>query len=125
VQVGTAYLRCPESKISAPHRAALAQARAESTAITNMLTGKPARGLMNRPMRDFGPMSDDAPPFPHAATALAPLRAAAEQAGSGDYSPLWSGQSAALAREVPAAELTRRLIEDAAALLQNPSARTH
>jgi nitronate monooxygenase len=108
-QIGTAYLRCPESKISALFRAALANARADATAITNVMTGKPARGIMNRLMREIGTLSDDAPPFPHAATALGPLRAASEQRGLLDFTPAWSGQAASLAREMPAAELTRML----------------
>jgi nitronate monooxygenase len=113
VQVGTAYLRTPEAKISDLHRAALSSSGAGSTAITNLMTGKPARSITNRVMRDFGPVSADVPAFPHAATALAPLRAAAEQRGSGDFTALWSGQAAALAREMPAADLTRNLAQAA------------
>lgn len=112
VQIGTAYLLAPESKISKPHRAALKAARDDGTALTNLMTGRPARGLYNRVMRDFGPIGE-APAFPLAAGALAPLRAKAEAAGSGDFSPLWSGQAAALSREMPARELTRKLAEEA------------
>ena len=111
-QIGTAYLLCPESKISAPHRAALNSARDDGTALTNLMTGRPARGLYNRLMRDFGPIAE-APAFPLAAGALAPLRAKAEAAGSGDFSPLWSGQAAALGVEMPAGELTRKLAAEA------------
>jgi nitronate monooxygenase len=109
VQVGTAYLRCPEAGISAPYRAALAAARDEDTALTNVLTGRPARGLLTRAVRELGPVSPLAPAFPGAAVALQPLRTAAEAAGSGDFSPLWSGQAVGLSRERPAAELTRLL----------------
>jgi nitronate monooxygenase len=118
VQVGTAYLFSPEAKLSAPHRAALKNARDDGTALTNVITGRPARGFYNRLMRDIGPITDIAPAFPLAATALAPLRAKAEAAGSGDFSPLWAGQGAALGRELPAAELTRRLAAEAQALLR-------
>ena len=118
VQIGTAYLRCPESKISALVRAALAGARDQSTAITNVMTGRPARGIVNRLMREIGVLSDDVPPFPHAATALASLRAAAERKGSTDFTPLWSGAAAALAREMPAADLTRALSRTALERLQ-------
>ena len=118
VQIGTAYLRCPESKISALVRAALAGARDHSTAITNVMTGRPARGIVNRLMREIGALSDDVPPFPHAATALASLRAAAEKKGSTDFTPLWSGAAAALAREMPAADLTRMLSRTALERLQ-------
>ena len=115
VQLGTAYLRCPEATIAAPHRAALAAASDESTVITNVITGRPARGLVNRVIRELGPLAPDAPAFPTAAGPLAPLRAAAERAGSGDFSPLWAGQAAALGRALPAAELTRALAADALA----------
>jgi nitronate monooxygenase len=112
VQIGTAYLRCPEAKISAPYRAALAEALDVSTVITNVMSGRPARGIVNRLIRELGPISSDAPAFPQAVTALAPLRAAAEKKGSGDFSPLWAGQAAGLAREMPAADLTRALARD-------------
>lgn len=113
VQIGSAYLRCPESKVSVAGRAALAEARDDSTVITNVMTGRPARGVQNRLMREAGPISPDAPPFPHAATALAPLKAAAEKQGRVDFTNLWAGQAIALGREVPAAELTRDLARSA------------
>jgi nitronate monooxygenase len=113
VQIGTAYLRCPESKVSAGGRKALGEARDDSTVITNVMTGRPARGVQNRLMREAGPISPDAPPFPHAATALGPLKAAAEKQGRVDFTNLWAGQAVALAREVPAAELTRELAKSA------------
>jgi nitronate monooxygenase len=116
-QVGTAYLFCPEAKISAPYRAALRAARDDATALTNLMTGRPARGLRNRVMREIGPMSDIAPQFPLAAGALAPLRAKAEERDSGDFSPLWSGQAAALGREMPAGELTAKLAQETQELL--------
>ena len=109
VQIGTAYLLCPEATTSAPHRAALKSPAAEHTALTNLFTGRPARGIVNRLMRELGPISPLAPEFPLATAAIAPLRAAAERAGSGDFSPLWSGQNARGCREVSAAQLTREL----------------
>jgi nitronate monooxygenase len=109
VQLGTAYLRTPEAAISPLHRAALASARDDATRLTNVFTGRPARGLVNRFVAEVGPMSDDAPQFPLAAGAAAPLRAAAEKQGSSDFSPLWAGEAAALAREEGAEALTRRL----------------
>ena len=109
VQIGSAYLRCPESKVSAPARNALAQARDDSTVITNVMTGRPARGITNRVMREVGPISPDAPAFPHAATGLAPLKAAAEKQGKVDFTNLWAGQAVRMGREMPAAELTRAL----------------
>ena len=115
VQIGTAYLRCPESKVSAPARIALAQALDDSTVITNVMTGRPARGVANRAMREVGPISPDAPAFPHAATGLAPLKAAAEKLGRVDFTNLWAGQAVRLGREMPAAELTRALAGSALA----------
>ncbi len=118
VQIGSAYLRCPESKVSVPARAALAAADDESTVITNVMTGRLARGVANRVMREVGPISPDAPAFPHAATALAPLKAAAEKQGRVDFTNLWAGQALPLGREIPAAELTRSLASGAQARLR-------
>ncbi|MGY3535282.1 NAD(P)H-dependent flavin oxidoreductase [Bradyrhizobium sp. USDA 4452] len=109
VQIGTAFLRCPESKVTAQGRIALAQASDESTVITNVMTGRPARGVANRVMREVGPISPDAPAFPHAATALGPLKAAAEKQGKVDFTNLWAGQAVRMGKEMPAAELTRAL----------------
>jgi nitronate monooxygenase len=117
VQIGTAYLRTPESKITPMHCAALASASDSDTALTNIFSGRPARGIVNRLMREVGPMSDLSPTFPHAAGAVAPIRAAAEKAGSGDFSPLWAGQAVALAREMPAGEMTRVMWEEARGIL--------
>ena len=111
VQVGTAYLLCPEATTSAVHRAALQSEAARNTALTNVFTGRPARGILNRVMRELGPMNPGAPAFPLATSAIAPLRAKAEAAGRGDFSPLWSGQNATGCREVPAAEITRALAQ--------------
>ncbi|TDU32682.1 nitronate monooxygenase [Panacagrimonas perspica] len=110
VQVGTAYLLTPEAKIAALHRQALKRARDDGTALTNVFTGRPARGLYNRVMRELGPLSTVAPPFPMAGGALLPLRSLAEAQGRDDFNSLWAGQSAALAREMSAAELTRVLM---------------
>jgi nitronate monooxygenase len=109
VQVGTAYLLCPEANTSAVHRAALKSAGAAHTALTNLFSGRPARGIVNRVMRELGPINAAAPSFPLATSALAPLRAAAEGRGSGHFSPLWAGQNASGCRELPAAALTRDL----------------
>ncbi len=117
VQIGSAYLRCPESKVIAAARTALAQARDDSTVITNVMTGRPARGVANRVMREVGPISPDAPAFPHAATALAPLKAAAEKLGKVDFTNLWAGQAVRMGRDMPAAELTRALAGSALARL--------
>jgi nitronate monooxygenase len=109
VQIGTAYLHCPEAQISPIYRQALKGARDNETAVTNVFTGRPARAIVNRFMREVGPMSDVAPEFPLAATTLAPLRAKSEIAGSADFTPFWSGQAARLGRGFPAGELTKQL----------------
>jgi nitronate monooxygenase len=111
VQVGTAYMLCPEATTSAVHRAALKSAATQHTALTNLFTGRPARGIVNRVIRELGPISDVVPTFPLATAAIAPLRTKAEAQGSGDFSPLWSGQNASGCKEIPAAELTANLIE--------------
>ncbi len=108
VQVGTAYLLCPEAKTSAVHRAALQEAH-RPAAITNLFSGRPARGLVNRLMRDLGSLSEQAPTFPWASQALAPLRAAAEARGLDDFSPLWAGTKPNAFAGLSAAEITKRL----------------
>ncbi|MRG55332.1 2-nitropropane dioxygenase [Phyllobacterium sp. SYP-B3895] len=113
VQVGTAYLFCPEARIPAVHAEALASVRDDSTAITNVFTGRPARGVVNRLMRDLGPISDTVPAFPTAGGALVPIRAMAEAEMRNDFTNLWSGQSASLALRVGAEELTRALYQSA------------
>jgi nitronate monooxygenase len=123
VQIGTAYLFCPESRISKPHRAALKSSRSDSTALTNLMSGRPARGIVNRLIREVGPVNAIAPEFPLASGALAPLRAKAEAQGSGEFSPLWSGQAGPLGREMPARELTAKLVQEAQALLQPTAVR--
>ena len=109
VQIGTAYLLCPEATTSALHRAALQTDAARHTALTNVFTGRPARGIVNRIVRELGPISPLAPAFPLAVSGVAPLRAQAEALDSGDFSPLWAGQSASGCREMPAGLLTRQL----------------
>ena len=118
VQIGTAYLRCPESRVIAPARRVLAEARDDATVITNIMTGRPARGVANRVMREVGLISPDAPAYPHAATALGPLKAASEKLGKVDFTNLWAGQAVRLGREIPAAELTRALANDALARMR-------
>jgi nitronate monooxygenase len=120
-QIGTAYLFTPESLISDLHRAALRTAGDDRTALTNVFSGRPARGLINRIMREVGPMSEAVPAFPTAGGALAPLKAKAEAAGASDFSSLWAGQAASLGREIGAGDLTRQLAEDAAQRLKGLS----
>jgi nitronate monooxygenase len=116
-QIGTAYLFCPEASISRLHRAALGDARNRVTAHTNVFTGRPARGFINRLIREVGPIAADAPDFPLPGSASTPLRQAAEAKGIEDFVPLWGGQAAALGRSMPAGELTRMRAGEAKARL--------
>jgi nitronate monooxygenase len=111
VQVGTAYLCSDEATTSAIHRAALQSEAARHTALTTLFSGRPARGIVNRVMRELGPLNPAAPAFPTATAAIAPLRAHWEQQGRGDFSPLWSGQNASGCRSALAADITRDLLK--------------
>jgi nitronate monooxygenase len=113
VQIGTAYLLCPEATTPPLHRAALRNKAVRQTAVTNLFSGRPARGIVNRLMRDLGPMSQLPPAFPLAASALAPLRAKAEAQGDDGFSTLWCGESQTECHELPAAEITKSLCADA------------
>jgi nitronate monooxygenase len=115
VLLGTAYLHCPEAATSPAHRALLAQGA--PTLFTNLLTGRPARGFAGRLVQELGPVRSEAPPYPLAAVALAPIRAAAEAKGEYGFGPLWAGQAAALGEPLPARDLTRKLAAEALALL--------
>ena len=112
VQLGTAYLSCPEANVSPLYRHALAQVADNGTVLTNLFSGRPARGIVNRYLQESGPMSEVAPAFPYAATLVGPLRAASERAGSLDYMQLWAGQAAGLAKSMPADQFTRTLAAD-------------
>lgn len=108
-QVGSAYLLCDEADTTNVHRAALQSPAASHTALTHLFTGRPARGIVNRLMRELGPLSEPVPEFPLATGVIAPLRAAAEARGLGDFSPLWAGQNLSGCRTGSAAEITRSL----------------
>lgn len=111
VQVGTTFLLCPEAKTTPLHRAALASDDARHTALTNVFTGRPARSIVNRLIREVGPMTSSAPPFPSAASAVSALRQAAEPAGNSDFTPLWCGKNANGCREIPAADVLKMLVD--------------
>jgi len=113
VQVGTAYLFTPEARVSPSHHKALRTAKESETAVTNVFTGRPARGILNRVMRELGPMSTKAPAFPLAGGALMPLRAK----GEADFSNLWAGQAFTLGVELTTEALTRKLAEEGLARL--------
>jgi nitronate monooxygenase len=110
VQMGTAYLLCPEADTRPVHRAALQSDMAAHTALTNLFSGRPARSIVNRVMRELGPMSALPPAFPLAGNAITPLRGAAEKRESGDFSPLWAGQNVQGCRVISATELTQAMM---------------
>ena len=110
VQIGSAYLCSHEATTSSLHRSLLLSPADQHTALTNLFTGRPARGLVNRVMRELGPMNHGAPAFPLATLAIAPLRAAAEALGRTDFTPLWAGQNLATLRAASAAEITQDII---------------
>jgi nitronate monooxygenase len=114
VQLGTAYLHTPEARISAAHRRRLSSG---GTVFTNLMTGGLARGLHGRLLDELGPVRAEAPPYPLASAALAPIRAAAEAKGEFGFGPMWAGQAAPLGHALPAADLTRKLAADALAIL--------
>jgi nitronate monooxygenase len=113
VQMGTAFLLCPEAGTPTAYRHALRRARADSTVLTNVFTGRPARALATRLTREVGPIADAMQAFPLPMAALAPVRTKAEQQDSYDFTPLWVGQAAPLVREIPGEALTRLLAETA------------
>lgn len=121
-QMGTAYLSCPEATISNSYRMALKRARDSDTVITNIFTGRPARAVATRIIRELGPIAEEMPDFPRAAGALVPLRLATELNGVTDFTPFWLGQSASMNRELSAGTLTRRLADEALALLSTAGA---
>lgn len=123
VQIGTAYLLTPQATTSPLHRAAIKNARDDATRLTNLYTGRPARSLLTRFMREQGPINPLAPLFPQATNAAVPLRTAFEARGSNDFSPLWSGEAGALAREEDAGALTQRLWNETRALMTQQAAR--
>jgi nitronate monooxygenase len=119
VQLGTAYLKCPEARLNPLHARALASARDDNTALTNVFSGRPARGIVNRLMRDLGPLSAFTPDFPMAGKALAALRAKAESEDRDDFTNMWTGQAAHLSPALPASDLTEMLMAQAWARLKS------
>lgn len=109
VQIGTSFLLCDESNASPMHRAALGGEMASHTCLTNLFTGRPARSIVNRFMREMGAINRHAPSFPLATAAITPLRAAAEALASMDFSPLWAGQNTTGCQAIGASELTLEL----------------
>ena len=115
VQLGTAFILCPESSANAGYRALLKGPAAHQTAVTAVISGRAARGLPNRQFSDVGAATHPAiPDYPIAYDAAKKLHAAALQRGNLEFSVNWAGQGAPLAREMPAAELVKVLMQELA-----------
>ena len=114
-QLGTAFILCPESAATPHHRALIKNAQASRTAITSAISGRPARGIVNRFFDQIGaPGHPSIPDYPNASDAAMALNAAATGKGGFDYSARWAGQGVALAREMPAAALMQALQDELA-----------
>ena len=108
VQLGTAFMRCEEANIRDAHRAALAQADDVSTFVTDIITGRPARYIRNRLIDDLLKSELKPLPLPAQWSLISPLG----ESGDREFTALFSGQSAALARDTDAAQLVQTLAED-------------
>lgn len=117
VQMGTAFVTCPESAAHAVYRDALMNARDDETRLTSAFSGRSARALENRYLNEMAGREDNFPDFPILNTLTGPLRKASAAAGKGDFMSLWSGQSAALSKALPAAELLKTLVAETDAVL--------
>jgi len=109
VQLGTAYLLCDEARTSNIHRCAIKSEAVKHTALTNVFSGRLARSIVNRAVKELGPVNSCIPDFPLAATAVTALRQKAEAVGNDDFSPLWCGENARGCREISAYEMTQLL----------------
>lgn len=118
VQLGTAYLACPEASVHPVHRKALAEASDHSTVVTKLFSGRPARAIRNRLTEELRPHEGNAAPFPAQRPLVAPLTSASAKANHAEFMQLWSGQAAALSRPEPAAEKTTRLMHEARKLMR-------
>lgn len=111
VQVGSAYLLCEEATTSALHREVLKTVAPDSTELTTLFSGRPARGISNRVMQELGVMPEQAPPFPYASIAMTALRAKAEAKGDSGFSPLWCGERFIVREGINAQQITRLLMQ--------------
>ncbi|MEE8172310.1 MAG: nitronate monooxygenase family protein, partial [Alphaproteobacteria bacterium] len=117
VQIGTAFLACPETEIHPVHRALLLQARGETTQMTRTLSGRPARAIVNRYIAEMSESASELLPFPLQYSLMGPLNAASRKRDSSDLMVMWAGQGAALSQPLPAGELLVKLADDARAVI--------
>ncbi len=112
VQLGTAFLACPESAITPAQRSAMAGAQASDTRLTRIFSGRPARGIINDAMRALAPHEADIPAYPIQNALMGPVRRAAAQAGDAEYIALWAGQGVGAARALAAGALAQALAQE-------------
>lgn len=117
VQIGTAFLTTPESGINPHYRAALLRGGEMGTSLTRSVSGRPARALRNRYVREMHPHEDEALAFPLQYSMTAPLQAASLKAGRDDMLAMWAGQAVALNRSMPAGELLETLVAETRVVL--------
>lgn len=117
-QIGSAFLRAPESSAAALHKQALAETPDNATKLTRLFSGRPARSIRNRLVRELAAHEGDAAPFPTQRAVIAPLTKAAAAKGSADFMQLWSGQAGLRAEAAPSAQIFRRICDEALALLK-------
>lgn len=117
-QVGSAFLRSPECMVSPLHKQALAEAPDNETKLTRLFTGRAARSIRNRLVRELAAHEHDAAPFPAQRAVIAPLSKAAADHGSADFMQLWSGQAGLRSQALPSAQIYKRICDEALALLR-------
>lgn len=114
-QLGTAFVACPESSANAAYRAVLCSEQAARTGVTQVISGRPARGIINRMHTEIAQYSEELPAYPIAYSAAKALYAAAQRHNNNGFAPFWAGQAASLIRVMPAAELVATLSAECAA----------
>jgi nitronate monooxygenase len=117
VQMGTAFLACPESGAHPDHKRRIPESRAEDLVLTRAFSGRPARGISNRFIEEMAAHEDDFAGFPAQNALTRPLRNAAAQQNRPEFLSMWAGQGAALAEALPAADLVAKLAEESRSLL--------
>ncbi|MER8500608.1 nitronate monooxygenase [Mesorhizobium sp. M0204] len=116
VQIGTAFLACPEANVQPVYRAALRSANDESTSVTRCFTGRPARVVRNRFVMEMAGEEDAALAFPLQASLVMPLSMAKDESKRADFLPIWAGQGVAKLRQMPAAALVEKLVTEASGI---------
>jgi nitronate monooxygenase len=117
-QIGSAFLRSPECMVPELHKQALAETPDNATKLTRLFSGRPARSIRNRLVRELAAHEGDAAPFPTQRAVIAPLAKAAAERGSADFMQLWSGQAGLRAGAAPSAQIFKRICDEALALLR-------